>query len=256
MSDHPVLIPTSIGPIGGMVSEPDGERRAAAILSAGVGGERFGVNQLWTSLARDLASEGLVTLRPDYPGGKGDSLMAAKDARPAPFMEVVSWFRQRTPGLDLLLLGSCYGARLAVSVGVQEQDVLGVAFITPTFVRWKRRGDRGEQESLVSRAKRKIKKKVGQVAPLPLDPRFGEAVTVALERMPVWAIVGERDHRCRTDVFKLREMLPETSRDGLVIEEVPGFILHTQPSLEGQRTTRERVVDWASRLLDQEVAVR
>ena len=33
----------------------------------------------------------------------------------------------------------------------------------------------------------------------------------------------------------------------------PGIILHTQPSLEGQQTTRDRVAGWATRLLEQEV---
>jgi dienelactone hydrolase len=255
VTDHPVLIPTSIGPIGGMISDPGGEPRAAVVLIAGVGGRRFGVNRLWTSLAWDLAERGLVVLRVDYPGGQGDSIMATKDGTLRPFREVVSWFEERTQGLGLLLIGACFGARLAVSVGALDERIQGVGFITPTFVQWKRRGENGEEESLASKVRRKTRKKLGRVAPLSLDPRLVEAVAHATRRMRVWAVVGEKDHRSRTDLSRLTAQLDREGQGALEIEEIPGLILHTQPTLDGQRTTRERVAAWAVRSLNQEVAV-
>lgn len=254
MTDHPVLIPTSIGPIGGMVSDLGGERKGAAMLIAGVGGRRFGVNAMWTSLARDLAQRGFVVLRVDYPGGQGDSSMATKDGTLRPFREVVSWFEERTPGLGLQLIGACYGARLAVSVGAMDERVQGVGFITPTFVQWKRRS-KDEGESLASKVRRKARKQLGRVAPLSLEPRLVEAVAHATRRMRVWAVVGEKDHRSRTDLSRLTAQLDREGREALAIDEIPGLILHTQPTLDGQRTTRDRVAAWVMRSLNQEVAV-
>ncbi len=253
MSDHPVLIPTSIGPIGGMVSVPDGGGKAAAVLVAGVGGRRFGVNRLWTAMAWDLADRGYVVLRLDYPGGQGDSSLATRDGTPKPFREVLAWFRQRTGELPLVLLGSCYGARLVASVGSVEENLLGIGLITPTFVRWKKAATMDEDESLASKVRRKARKKIGRVAPLALDQRVVDAVSKALQRTQVWAMVGEKDHRARTDLSRLQAVLRKEDFDGLEIDEIPGVILHTQPSVEGQETTRERVGAWASRLLDQEV---
>ncbi|HEX9236519.1 MAG TPA: alpha/beta fold hydrolase [Actinomycetota bacterium] len=254
MTDQPVLIPTTVGPIGGMVSEPEGGAKAAAVLLAGVGGRRFGVNRLWTELAWDLVGQGYVVLRVDYPGGQGDSSLATKDGSPGPFREVVGWFRERTSGLPIALIGSCFGARLAATAGAREPQVLGVGFITPTFVRWKQRKANGNGDgssSLADRVRRRLKKKVGRVAPLALDPRLAAAVSATLERTRVWAVVGEKDHRSRTDLSRLQTMLQKQGREGFQVDEIPGTILHTQPSLHGQRTTRERVVEWATRLLDQ-----
>jgi dienelactone hydrolase len=254
MTDHPVLIPTSIGPIGGIVTDPEGDRKGAVVVIAGVGGRRFGVNGMWTSLAWDLAEQGFVVLRVDYPGGQGDSSMATKDGTLRPFREVISWFEDRTADLGLLLIGACYGARLAVSVGSADERVRGVGFITPTFVQWKRRKGEGEEESLASKVRRKARKQIGRVAPLSLEPRLVEAVADAAKRMPVWAVVGEKDHRSRTDLSRLTTMLGREGRNGLEIEEIPSLILHTQPTLDGQRTTRDRVAGWAMRALDQEVS--
>ena len=55
MSDHPVFVPTSSGPVGGIVTEPDGRLRAAAVILEGVGGRRFGVNRVLTRTAWALA---------------------------------------------------------------------------------------------------------------------------------------------------------------------------------------------------------
>jgi hypothetical protein len=91
------------------------------------------------------------------------------------------------------------------------------------------------------------------VAPLSLDPRVVNAVSQALQRTSVWAMVGEKDHRSRTDLSRLQATLRKEDFDGMEIEEIPGIILHTQPSQEGQKTTRDRVGAWAGRLLDREV---
>ena len=250
MTDHPVLIPTSVGPFGGMITDP-GDAKAAAILVAGQGGRRFGVNQLWTSIAWDLADRGVLVLRLDYPGGQGDSSLANKDGSPKPLREILTWFRQRIDGRGIVLLGSCYGARLSAIIGSIEDDIIGVGLITPTFVRWNRKD--AEADSLGSKVRRRAKKQIGKFVPQALDPFIVQAVIQAHQRTNVWAMVGEKDHRSMTDLGRVQELFRKEGHDPFEVEEIPGLILHTQPSLGGQQTTKERVGAWVSRLLDQEV---
>jgi hypothetical protein len=67
MTDHPLLIPTSEGPVGAIVSEPAGERRAGLALFPGYGRPaRSGFNSFRTRLARELAQHGLEVMRADY----------------------------------------------------------------------------------------------------------------------------------------------------------------------------------------------
>jgi dienelactone hydrolase len=250
VTDHPVIIPTSIGPIGGMVSEPEGEQRAAAVVLSGVNGRRFGVNQVWTHIGWDLAAQGYVTLRADYPGGSGDSSLARNTKEFLPFWDVVRWFREKLPeDLNLLVVGSCWGARLAAVMGSKEmvEDLLGIAFIVPAF-RLRR-----DNEPLKDKVRRKVAKKLGKNSTLPVDRRLVEAVAGALQRTKVWALVGERDHRSRSEMTTLQNELARRGISGLEIDQVPGLLLHGQPSLDAQRVTRERVVEWAAQQLNQEV---
>lgn len=250
MTDHPVLIPTSIGPFGGMVTDP-GDAKAAAILLAGQGGRRFGVNQLWTTMAWDLAERGLVVLRVDFPGGQGDSSLAQKDGTVRPLREIVAWFRDRIDGRGMVMLGSCYGARLSAMIGSVEDDILGVGLLTPTFVRWNKKD--AESDSLGSKVRRRARKQIGRWALQALDPLIVTAVLKAHERTQVWAMVGEKDYRAMNDLARVKEVFQNEGQDPFEIEEIPGLILHTQPSLEGQQLTKDRVGAWVSRLLDQEV---
>jgi dienelactone hydrolase len=248
MSDHPVVIPTSIGPIGGMVSEPEGERRAVAVVQSGVNGRRFGVNQVWTHIGWDLAERGYVTLRADYPGGSGDSSLSGSTKEFKPFWEVTQWFWERAGhDLDLLLIGSCYGARLAAVMGSRVDRVLGVGLVVPAF-RLRR-----DNEPFNEKIRRKVAKKLGKNSTLPVQRRLVEAVAGVLERASVWALVGERDHRPRSEMATLQAELARQGRNGLVVEQIPGLLLHGQPSLEAQRVTRKRVVEWAAKQLNQEV---
>jgi dienelactone hydrolase len=248
VSDHPVVLNTSVGPIGGMVSEPEGERRAAAVVLSGVNGRRFGVNQVWTHIGWDLAAQGYVTFRADYPGGSGDSSLSATKKDIATFEEITSWFRDQVgQELDLLAIGSCFGARLAVGLGARVDRVLGVGLIVPAFSA--RRGG----ELFTEKVKRRMNKTLGRNSTIPVDPRLAEAVAGALAKTKVWTLVGERDHRSRSEMAALVAELDRRRVPGLQIDEVPGLLLHGQPSLDAQRVTRERVVEWAAQQLNQEV---
>jgi len=76
VTDHAVLIPTSEGPVGGIVSEPRGEPRAGLVLLPGYGRPaRSGINSFWSRIARDLAARGAAVLRVDY-SREGETLPA------------------------------------------------------------------------------------------------------------------------------------------------------------------------------------
>jgi dienelactone hydrolase len=247
MSDHPIFIPTSIGPIGGMVSEPEGERRFAAILLSGGNGRRFGVNQVWSNIGWDLAAMGCVTLRADYPGGFGDSIMSETQKRAAPFGEVATWFRRESGDLELLLIGACFGGRLAAVIGSRMDGIRGVGLIVPMF------RPRKGNEPMMDKVRRRVSKQLGRQSTLPVEPRLVEVMAQAIERTTVWSLVGERDHRSRSEITTLRAALRKDWDTDLNVDEVPGVLLHGQPSLEAQRVTRERVVAWAGQVLDLEV---
>ncbi len=246
MSDHPVLIPTSIGPIGGVVSEPESERRGAAILLSGGNGRRFGVNQVWTDIGWDFAEMGYVTLRADYPGGYGDSIMSHPEKSAAPFGEVTMWFRERVGDLGLLLVGSCFGGRLGAVIGSRVDNVLGIGLIVPMF------RPRRQNEPLADKVRRRVARQLGRNSTLPVQAKLVEVMAQAIDRTEVWALVGERDHRPRSELASLRDALQREWGTDLHVDEVPGLLLHGQPTLESQRVTRQRVVAWAGRVLDRQ----
>ncbi|HEU5142037.1 MAG TPA: hypothetical protein VFU04_02655, partial [Solirubrobacterales bacterium] len=81
MTDRPLLIPTSEGPVGGIVSEATGEPRAALLFLPGHGPPaRSGVNSFWTRTARSLTELGVTSLRIDY-SRQGETLPLGEEVR-------------------------------------------------------------------------------------------------------------------------------------------------------------------------------
>src|SRR5205823_3473454 len=71
VSEHAVLIPTSAGPVGAIVTEPRGASRLGVVLFPGGGDAgRSGINASWARAARAIADRGLTVLRFDYPGAR------------------------------------------------------------------------------------------------------------------------------------------------------------------------------------------
>jgi dienelactone hydrolase len=226
LSDHAVLIPTSEGPVGGIVSEPTGEQRGALIILAGWGRPaRSGVNSFWTRLARRLAALGVLTLRFDYSregetlpigiGGSGQVWKREIDLRL--IKQAQRWLGERTGDIPLFLAGVCSGARLAIDlVGDRPDDFAGTFLIVPHLRRPAVLAAREQDEETV-------------------DPDIVRALTASLARAPTWILQGEDDTE---DLPRLRNMLPATARD-LEIEIAPGA-LHflDQPDIQEQAERR------------------
>lgn len=231
MTDHPVLIPTSEGPVGGVVSEPEGALRAGLLLLPGYGRPaRSGVNSFWTRTARDLAERGVAVLRIDYsregetlPMGEDVSGQANKRQLDGRLLdEVLPWFRGRLDGIEMLLAGVCSGARGAIELAGRDHPdaVAGTFLIVPHL----RVLEGAERPSAPSEGTEELDD------PDAVDPLVVDCFRTILSRAPSWILVGEHD---TPDVALLERLLGPTTHE-LEVETVPDVALHflDQPILQ------------------------
>jgi dienelactone hydrolase len=242
--DHPLLLPTSAGPIGAVLTEPDRSPRAAALLLEGVGGRRFGVNQMWTKAARAMASLDVMTMRVDYPG-RGESWLVTSSPRrqEAILREVARWFRDRTAGADLILIGVCSGARLALCLTAEDPGISGLGLLVPHL--------RALPGSRLGAGARRIRSRFRQSPSTLMDRRSERAWRAASTRLRPWVLIGERD----LGVDGLSTLAEVTARRGaaLELEVVPAIALHRHRSIEAQEETVARLTRWAGRLVTEAV---
>jgi dienelactone hydrolase len=242
MTDHPLLIPTSEGPVGAIVSEPPGDALAALVLFPGYGRPaRSGFNSFWTRMARELAERGLVVLRADYsregetlPIGEGGGGQVWKtDLDQSLFGQVLPWFRDRLDGLDLLLAGSCSGARGTIEIAARLPDLVDRTFLIVPHIRVLKGAGRGRGDGADGEP----------VDPDAVDPGIVECLRANLERAPSWILVGERD---TPDIPRLQQLLGPTAFD-LEVEVVPGAALH----LLDRPDIQEQVRRWLTARIEQ-----
>jgi pimeloyl-ACP methyl ester carboxylesterase len=247
VTDRPVLIPEAWGPIGGILSEPEGAVGAAALLLPGGGGARFGVNRIWARLARDLAERGIAVLRIDYPG-TGDSDPGGSSEQAA--RAALGWLRARFGGVEALAIGSCYGGQVALRLAAGGSELRAIALITP-FLRSapaRRKRERfATPTPLPARAARRVLRFLsGGPAHGAGRPRSEDAhsdLVAALNRGSVWILVSDRD----LGYQDLAAALPRMGqvRGHLEIDVVP-------PARPGERGPAQdvvigRVLAWAAR---------
>jgi dienelactone hydrolase len=238
LTDHPLLIPTMEGAVGGIVSEPEGPSRAALVLLAGYGRPaRSGVNAFWTRTARRLAEIGMVVLRIDYSregetlpigeGGGGQTWKRDLDLRL--LTQVVPWFSKRAGDLPLLLAGSCSGARLAIEYAGRDPDTVAGTFLVVPYLR-----------ALAQPGTESLEGSDDELD--AVDPIVVDCMRATLEHAPSWILVGEHDD---PDVTTLEHQLSPQSHS-LEIEIVPGMALHLldQPQLQDEVTAH--LLGWAS----------
>jgi pimeloyl-ACP methyl ester carboxylesterase len=226
MTDRPVLIPTAEGAVGGIVSAPPAEPRAAMVLLPGYGRPaRSGANSFWTRVARSLADLGVLTLRVDYSregetipigvGGSGQAWKRDLDLRLLD--QVLSWYRRRL-GADVTLFlgGACSGGRLAIELAGRHPEAVAETFLVVPYLRsLPRLGTEGTAEATDLD---------------PVDPAVVDCMRRMLARGPCWTLTGEKDD---FDLFELRRRLGATPHE-LQIEVAPDVILHflDQPHLQ------------------------
>lgn len=266
MTDHAAILPTSVGPVGVIVSEPSGPPRGALALLQGGGAPcRAGVNATWARLARRLADQGIAVLRFDFIA-EGDSTMVGEDiprevgwrqnANLTILRELAPWFRERTGVDDLLLAGSCHGGRIALELAAEDSQVKGSFLIVPYLwnlppnllpgkqaMRQKslpRASELFDQGSSDVQAQRAIHAEVEAVTDqTPLEENLVEICRRALEQGEVWILTGEGDSQ---KPMEMKERLGE-SGERLEVEIVPGTIIHPVTHPEILEIVTERLTE-------------
>jgi pimeloyl-ACP methyl ester carboxylesterase len=134
--ETPVFFPAGADTLFGVLTEPIGEPRGtAAMLLVGGGSIATNRNRLFVPLARRLSAEGFHALRLDYHGvGESTGVLARAPRVSEPFLVDLQGAvdRVREAGADrLLLIGSCFGARTALSAAPELAGVEAVVLISP-----------------------------------------------------------------------------------------------------------------------------
>jgi dienelactone hydrolase len=235
MNDRAHLLPTRIGLLGGVVTEPDDDATLSVVILPGRGGDRSGVNQMWTRTARALAENGAVVFRPDYPG-RGDGAALPHDAHDieSAMADAVAWFAGRGAGRPLVFIGECYGARLAVELASGTAGLAGVVMVAPSLY-----GASGG--GLVARARRRALRLSPVGGTRRINRHLRRTIADVLRRAPVVALVGDRDSMA-SDV---RRLAVETGGSGiraLRVESIPGLAIHGHRTIPLQEEGRRRIV--------------
>jgi dienelactone hydrolase len=277
MRDRAAIVPTSVGPVGAIVSEPDGAARAALVLLQGGGAPcRAGVNACWSRLARDLARRGIAVLRFDF-AAEGDSTIVGEDVPRkvgwrrntdlAILRELAPWFREKAGVSDLLVAGSCHGGRVGMDFAAEDPGVKGTFLLVPYL--WNipphlRPDKQAMRQKSLPRASELFdhgssdieaqRKAVGEVEAVgddtPLEESFVESCRAALRHGPVWILIGEGDSQ------KPVELKQRLGADGtnLEVEVIPGMIVHPITHPEVQEIVTKRLQDRLENVLPGERA--
>lgn len=256
MTDHAIVVPTRRGPVGAVVSEPEGERRGVIVLLQGTGPPcRAGVNAVWTRTARELAAIGLVVLRFDF-ACEGESTAAGRDvprgsawrrsADTGILRELAPWFLERTGESELLVAGACHGARVAFEFAATEPATSGLFLLVPYL---------GDQEPLYRAAGED-----DEVPPfldgdlwaggstMDTDDDVVGGFRACLSRGPVWLLLGEEEVE---QALPFQNRLAGAPRP-LELETVPGMAeLHPITTPGQQDAARRRLVDRVAGVLSE-----
>ena len=120
LREYPVFVPVGDHHIAAIVTIPEGDPRGVVVFTTGGGGaprsQRF---RLWTKAARELALQGIASVRMEYPG-VGDSTGIGRiglgwSKLPVDDVIEVARFAMSVVGTDQLgLCGNCAGARSSI----------------------------------------------------------------------------------------------------------------------------------------------
>jgi pimeloyl-ACP methyl ester carboxylesterase len=135
-AERPIFFDAGSETLCGVFSMPRNQESSAAVILLGGGGttptttER---NRFFVTLARELSASGYATLRFDY-HGIGDSTGGAAFRLDRPFLSdlggAVAWLADE--GVDrYVIVGSCFGARTALSAGPDLPGLSGLLLLAP-----------------------------------------------------------------------------------------------------------------------------
>lgn len=244
MKEAPIFIPSVDATLFGILTEPWGESNGTVVLILW-GGDTigsFGKNQIKAKLSRRLAGLGYHSLRIDYPGA-GDSV-----GKPVTYdlnhsfrehvIAAVDWLRcHGFP--NVLLLGHCFGARLALSSLGLIQDPVGLVLIAPPV--------RDYSNPALPRLSKRAPGTEGEDSNGAAIHNFLSPLACALERgLPVLILYGPDDPwypdfsmALRGDLGKLVERA-----EGQAAVRVLHSYRHGFPSITAQDDLIYACIDW------------
>lgn len=251
MKEHAVVLPTSAGPVGGLVSEPQGEQRAALILLGGHGPSgRAGVNAIWSRLARDLAALGVVVLRFDLTGECESTLVGTgaeriegwkRNTNLAVLREVAPWFLREAGEQELLLAGTCHGARVALEFAAGDASVRALFMVAPYL--WLR--EPGQRDAPPHAAKLPPEPAWANGPTLNSEAEILDAFRAIRARASVWVLVGDGEAE------PVEAVLGSLGNGGrpVELEIASGMPIHPVAHPRQQATVRRRLRARVSRAL-------
>jgi hypothetical protein len=259
MIEEPLLLATSVGPIGAILTLPDEAPRATVLFVSGAGGTRAGVNQMWSRAARSACEHGVAVLRADY-AGMGESWDADPRERFAGVRHLARWACERTGDVPLLVISTCFGLGPTLSI-CRDRAVAGAAAVIPPI--W----PAGVLKPVVVRRSiaNRVQAKLGRVPALPrrvaFRVRYGPAQGSAWHEQaepthplrdvfdlvtatPTWLLMGSKD-TCAEPALSLLPKLQE--RGQVELKVVDGLMLRQFSTREIQDVVCDNVVAWVAR---------
>jgi len=124
----------------GILSRPPTElpihRLAVVILNTGIA-HRIGHHRMYVKMARELAGMGHLTFRFDFSGigdsaSRGDHLNPI-EAHQADLAEALDWLTTSCDVNEVVLIGLCAGAEIALRYGHSDKRVVGLVLLDPTI---------------------------------------------------------------------------------------------------------------------------
>jgi pimeloyl-ACP methyl ester carboxylesterase len=261
----PVYIPTRGERIGAIVTLPaDASADLGVLLMSGRARDRAHRNGMWVRTAAAVAAEGAYAVRLDYPGvgnSTGSPAVFPLEHTPAwAVQDACRFLMEHTPVKRMLLVGTCFGARVMLDAAPGVENVAGVAYIcgpvlarTPSWrFRIARRGRRLFKRSepadgananpgtAAGNAAQQAREG-NLVAERRVSPAFRRSLRRTLRKVKTYFLMGSEDFVYDELQFALDKMHPP--KDQYELDVVPG-VLHTFQTLEDQQL----VVEWVPRL--------
>ena len=124
----------------GILSRPSSDRPtqrlAVVILNTGIA-HRIGHHRMYVKMARELATLGYVAFRFDFSGigdsaGRGGGL-SPLEAHQADLSEALDWLTEFHRVNEVVVVGLCAGAEVALNYSHSDKRVLGAVLLDPTI---------------------------------------------------------------------------------------------------------------------------